>query len=230
VSAAARDIDRHWIARRLVGAEHRAPFVPGDVRIGAGPDAPASTAAPAGDAGARAQPAALDAAFERAHTPAGVLVPLIARPAGITVLLTQRAGHLSRHANQIAFPGGRHEAGDGSMIVTALRETEEEVGLPRDRVEVLGVLPEYRTRTGFRITPVVGWIEPPFALAPDPGEVTDVFEIPLAFVLDPANHERHHRDAADERRYFYVLPFEDRYIWGATAAMLINLHHVLAGE
>jgi hypothetical protein len=92
---------------------------------------------------------------------------------------------------------------------------------------VLGVLPEYRTRTGFRITPVVGWIEPPFALAPDPGEVSDVFEMPLAFALDPANHERHHRDAGSERRHFYVLPYADRYIWGATAAMLVNFHHVL---
>jgi 8-oxo-dGTP pyrophosphatase MutT (NUDIX family) len=115
-------------------------------------------------------------------------------------------------------------------VHTALREAREEVGLDPALVDVIGVLPQYRTRTGFVVTPVVGWIEPPFSLQPDPGEVADVFEMPLAFALDPSNHERHHRDTDDGRRYFYVLPFEDRYIWGATAAMLVNFHHVLSTD
>lgn len=220
------EIDRLWLSRLLVGAGASAALVPGDVRV----MAPATVSPPMPAAIARAAtavPASGDA-FERARTPAGVLVPLIARPGGITVLLTQRAGHLSRHAGQIAFPGGRQDPGDASMIETALRETHEEVGLHPSQVEVIGVLPEYRTRTGFCITPVVGWIEPPFTLVPDPGEVAEVFEMPLAFALDPANHQRHHREASGEQRYFYVLPFEDRYIWGATAAMLVNFHHVLA--
>ncbi|MBC7781302.1 MAG: CoA pyrophosphatase [Proteobacteria bacterium] len=216
-------IDRAWLTRRLVDAQTRNAFVPGDVRV------LAPGAATMLEAAATGSPADADDAFERARTPAGVLVPLIARPDGVSVLLTVRAGHLTRHPGQIAFPGGRHEPADASIIATALRETQEEIGLAPERIEILGVLPDYRTRTGYRVTPVVGWIEPPITLIPDPAEVADVFEVPLAFVLDPANHQRHHRDAGDERRYFYVLPFEDRNIWGATAAMLINLHHVLVG-
>ena len=209
-------IDRDWLARRLAGAGERDALVPGDVRVAApGAGQPSHPAGPGHVPGN-------EVAFEKARMPAAVLVPLIPRPEGITVLLTQRAGHLSRHAGQVAFPGGRCDPGDGSIVHTALREAQEEVGLDPGRVEVLGVLPRYRTRTGFLITPVVGWIEPPFSLLPDPGEVADVFEMPLAFALDAGNHERHHRDADDGRRYFYVLPFEDRYIWGATAAMLVN--------
>ncbi len=217
-------IGRDWLARALVGAGERTPLVPGDVRVPV-PDAgqPSRPAAPRAASGA-------EVAFDRARMPAAVLVPLIARAHGVTVLLTQRAGHLSRHAGQVAFPGGRCDPGDGSPVHTALREAREEVGLDPALVDVLGVLPQYRTRTGFVVTPVVGWIEPPFSLQPDPGEVADVFEIPLAFALDPSNHERHHRDTDDGRRYFYVLPFEDRYIWGATAAMLVNFHHVLSTD
>jgi 8-oxo-dGTP pyrophosphatase MutT (NUDIX family) len=224
-------VDRRWLARRLVGAEHRAALVPGDVRVDAPPDAAQAPPMEArvGAAGASvAIGVGADTVFERARTPAAVLVALVARPQGVTVLLTQRASHLAHHAGQIAFPGGRHEPDDGTAVITALREAEEEVGLARAQVEVLGVLPQYRTRTGYLITPVVGWIEPPVALVPDPGEVAEVFEMPLAFALDPANHQRHFRDAGGERRYFYVLPYEDRYIWGATAAMLVNLHHVLS--
>jgi 8-oxo-dGTP pyrophosphatase MutT (NUDIX family) len=218
---AAVPLDRDWLAWRLAGAASREALVPGDVRV------------PAPGAGQSSQPAGPghapgnEVAFEKARIPAAVLVPLIPRPEGVAVLLTERAGHLSRHAGQVAFPGGRCDPDDDSIVHTALREAQEEVGLDPARVDVLGVLPQYRTRTGFLITPVVGWIEPPFSLLPDPGEVADVFEMPLAFVLDPANHERHHRDADDGRRYFYVLPFQDRYIWGATAAMLVNFHHVL---
>ena len=217
-------VDRDWLVRRLAGAGEREALVPGDVRVPApaagDPSRPTHLPRPAGASGA-------EIAYEKARVPAAVLVPLIPRPEGVTVLLTQRASHLSRHAGQIAFPGGRSDPGDASIVHTALREAQEEVGLDPGRVDVLGVLPQYRTRTGFLITPVVGWIEPPFRLQPDPGEVADVFEMPLAFALDAGNHERHHRDADDGRRYFYVLPFEDRYIWGATAAMLVNFHHVL---
>lgn len=214
-------VDRDWLSRRLAGAAEREALVPGDVRVPApGAGQPSHPAGPGHAPG-------YEVTYEKARIPAAVLVPLIARPQGITVLLTQRAGHLSRHAGQVAFPGGRCDPGDASIVHTALREAQEEVGLDPDRIEVLGLLPQYRTRTGFLITPVVGWIEPPFSLQPDPGEVADVFELPLAFVLDAANHERHHRDAEDGRRYFYVLPFADRYIWGATAAMLVNFHHVL---
>jgi 8-oxo-dGTP pyrophosphatase MutT (NUDIX family) len=210
-----------WLARRLAGAGQREALVPGDVRV------PVPAAGYASPAARLSQPSGAEIAFEKARVPAAVLVPLIPRPEGVMVLLTQRAGHLSRHAGQIAFPGGRRDPGDDSVVHTALREAREEVGLDPDSVRVLGLLPQYRTRTGFLITPVVGWIEPPFSMQPDPGEVSDVFEMPLAFALDAGNHERHHRDADDGRRYFYVLPFEDRYIWGATAAMLVNFHHVL---
>jgi 8-oxo-dGTP pyrophosphatase MutT (NUDIX family) len=220
-------VDRDWLVRRLAGAGALEALVPGDVRVpvpAAGdPSRPADPARP----GRPSHASGAEVAFEKARVPAAVLVPLIPRPGGVTVLLTQRASHLSRHAGQIAFPGGRCDPGDTSIVQTALREAQEEVGLDPGRVEVLGQLPQYRTRTGFLITPVVGWIEPPFSMQPDPGEVADVFEMPLAFALDVANHERHHRDAEDGRRYFYVLPFEDRYIWGATAAMLVNFHHVL---
>ena len=114
-----------------------------------------------------------------------MLVPLVNRPSGLQVLLTQRTAHLTDHAGQISFPGGRAEETDASLAATALRETEEEVGLPASAVTVLGSLPHYETVTGYRVTPVVGWVEPPFALKPDPFEVADVFEVPLDFLLDP---------------------------------------------
>ena len=161
--------------------------------------------------------------------PAGVLVPLINNPSGLTVLLTQRTAHLQKHAGQISFPGGGREPDDPDLVFTALRETEEEIGLPPERVEVLGRLADYRTSTNYGVTPVVGWIEPPFPLRIDPFEVAEAFEVPLSFILDPANHERHSREYGDTRRHFYVLPYETRYIWGATAGMLVNLAEVLRG-
>lgn len=163
-------------------------------------------------------------------TPAAVLVPLVNRPSGLQVLLTQRTAHLTDHAGQISFPGGRAEEADASLAATALRETEEEVGLPASAVTVLGSLPHYETVTGYRVTPVVGWVEPPFALKPDPFEVADVFEVPLDFMLTPANQQRHFRMLGETRRDYWAIPWRDRYIWGATAAMLVILDRTLRGE
>ncbi len=162
-------------------------------------------------------------------TPAAVLVPLVTRPDGLSVLLTQRTQHLAAHAGQIAFPGGKQETSDADAVDAALRETEEEVGLPRDHVEVVGRLDTYVTSTGFEVTPVVGLVRAPYPLKPDPVEVAEVFEVPLAFVLDPANHHRQSREFKGRQRVFYVLPYQQRYIWGATAGMLVNLAQVLAG-
>ena len=161
--------------------------------------------------------------------PAAVLVPLVDRPEGMSVLLTQRTAHLSAHAGQIAFPGGRLEPEDLDAAAAALRETEEEVGLGRDRVTLVGQLDTYVTGTGFEITPVVGIVSLPFSLTIDPFEVADVFEVPLSFVLDPGNHRRTERLFEERRRVFFVLPYEGRNIWGATAGMLVNLAEVLAG-
>jgi len=160
--------------------------------------------------------------------PAAVLVPLIDRPDGMSVLLTQRTPHLTAHAGQISFPGGRVEESDADATDAALRETEEEIGLTRDHVTVIGRLDTYVTETGFEITPVVGIVNVPFSLAIDPIEVSEVFEVPLSFVVDPKNHRRTTRDFDRRRRVFFVLPYEGRNIWGATAGMLVNLAEVLA--
>lgn len=160
--------------------------------------------------------------------PAAVLVPLIERPAGMTVLLTQRARHLNAHAGQISFPGGRLEPRDRDAVDAALRETEEEIGLHRAAVSVVGQLDLCVTGTGFEVAPVVGLIAPPIALTPDPEEVADIFEVPLAFVMNPANHRRDSMVIPGRgRREFYVLLWRGRYIWGATARMLVNLHDLL---
>ena len=161
--------------------------------------------------------------------PAAVLVPLIDHATGMSVLLTQRTAHLSAHAGQISFPGGRIEESDADAVDAALRETEEEVGLGRDHVTVVGRLDTYVTGTGFEITPVVGIVRVPFPLAIDPFEVSEVFEVPLSFVADSKNHRRMTRDFENQARIFFVLPFKNRNIWGATAGMLVNLAEVLAG-
>lgn len=163
-------------------------------------------------------------------TPAAVLVPLVERGRHISILLTERAADLRAHAGQISFPGGRIDPDDSSPEDAALREAHEEIGMPREHAELLGRLDTYEVRTGFAVTPVVGMVDPDFDIVCEPGEVADVFEVPLSFVLDPANHERHSRLIRGKRRYFYVLPFEDRYIWGATAGMLVNLFEVLTGK
>src|SRR5258705_4681292 len=160
-------------------------------------------------------------------TLAAVLVPLVNRAEGLQVLLTQRSAALPDHPGQISFPGGRVESSDASLAATALREAAEEVGLPSSQVSVLGRLPEYETVTGYRVTPIIGWVEPPFALTPDPVEVADVFEVPLAFLLDPANQQRHFRMLGTRRRDYWSIPYGERYIWGATAAMLLMLDRTL---
>jgi len=156
-------------------------------------------------------------------TPAAVLFPIVLRDGGQTVLLTQRTAHLRDHAGQISFPGGRVEAEDLSPSHTALRETEEEIGLPRERIEILGFLPEYRTGTGFRVTPVVALVLPPFDLRPDPFEVAEVFEVPLAFLLDPVNHQQHSLHYRGALRNYFAMPYGDYFIWGATAGMIRSL-------
>jgi 8-oxo-dGTP pyrophosphatase MutT (NUDIX family) len=145
----------------------------------------------------------------------------------LQVLLTQRSAELPDHAGQISFPGGRVEPDDASHSAAALREAAEEVGLPARQVTVLGQLAQYETVTGFRVTPVVGWVEPPLVLKPDPVEVAAIFEVPLAFLRDPANQQRHFRMLGTIRRDFWAIPYGERYIWGATAAMLLILDRTL---
>jgi 8-oxo-dGTP pyrophosphatase MutT (NUDIX family) len=161
-------------------------------------------------------------------TDAAVLVPLVARGDTLNLLLTQRTAHLSAHAGQISFPGGRVEDSDASREETALRETEEEIGLARDRVRVLGRLPEYSVPSGFRITPVVGWIAPPFETRADPFEVDDIFEVPLAHFLNESNFQRREYHFNGRHRHYVAVPWQGRYIWGATAAMLLVMCRMFA--
>jgi 8-oxo-dGTP pyrophosphatase MutT (NUDIX family) len=162
--------------------------------------------------------------------PAAVLVPLVNRPHGLHLLLTQRSAELPDHPGQISFPGGRLDPGDVDHAAAALRETSEEIGLAPAKVRVLGQLAPYETVSGYRVRPVVGWIDPPFDLTPDPVEVADVFEVPLDFILDPANHQRHFRMLGTVRRDYWAIPWSSRYIWGATAAMLLIFERTLRGD
>lgn len=163
----------------------------------------------------------------RSLKPAAVLVPLIDRPEGMTVLLTRRTDHLHDHAGQISFPGGRIDMADADAAAAALRETEEETGLGRGYIDLVGTLDTYVTRTGFEVTPLVGLVMPGFALQPDSFEVAEIFEVPLAFFLEPASRRTESREWQGRKRYFYVYPYRHYYIWGATAGMLNNLAEVL---
>lgn len=165
----------------------------------------------------------------RGHCPAAVLVPLVARGQVPTVLLTRRTDHLHHHPGQISFPGGRVEAADTSPIDTALRETEEEIGLHRRHIELIGTLPDYLTGTGFRVTPVVGVVTPPFELTLDAFEVAEAFEVPLSHFLDPSNHEEHSIVHEGRLRSFHAMPYQGYFIWGATAGIIMSLYRVLRG-
>ncbi len=174
--------------------------------------------------------AALRRFFPTDPVHAAVLVPLVERPAGLTVLLTQRASHLKNHAGQISFPGGRVEPGDLDVEHAALRESEEEIGLDRRFVSIVGLLPDHLIVSGFRVTPVVGFVAPGFELALDPTEVDEAFEVPLASIFDPRNHVKRIRRFEDQEIELTDLPCEGRNIWGATAGMLLTFYRLLRGE
>jgi 8-oxo-dGTP pyrophosphatase MutT (NUDIX family) len=159
--------------------------------------------------------------------PAAVLVPLGVRDEGVSVLFTRRAEHLHHHPGQICFPGGRIEARDASPAMAAIRETEEEIGLSADRLEILGVLPEYFSRTGFRVTPVVALVHPPFELQLDAFEVAESFEVPFSFLMDVSNHRTVDTEYQGRPRRVYSMPYGERDIWGTTAAILVSLHRFL---
>jgi len=166
---------------------------------------------------------------DREIRPAAVLIPVVKRDGELTVLFTRRTAHLHDHAGQISLPGGRAEPSDADAAQTAIRETWEEIGLAAERVEVLGEQHQYVTVTGYRVTPVVGLVTTPFDLRLDDFEVAEVFEAPLAFLLDPANHQRNHVLFDGRERYYYAIPYRHYYIWGATAGMLMNLYSFLTG-
>jgi len=171
---------------------------------------------------------------ERPMRTAAVLVPLVRRPGGLTVLLTRRTDHLNDHAGQISFPGGRTDPEDADAIATALREAHEEVGLAADEIDVIGVLPRYTTVTAYEVTPIVALLDPPRDLRLDAFEVAEVFEVPLAFLMDPAHHQRHSAQFQGLSRQFISMPWgadatgQPYFVWGATAAMLRNLYRFLA--
>jgi 8-oxo-dGTP pyrophosphatase MutT (NUDIX family) len=168
---------------------------------------------------------------DRLPTPAAVLVPIVVRD-GLSVLLTQRTAHLNSHSGQIAFPGGKVDPEDRDAVHTALREAQEEVGLNADHVEVIGTLPEYATGSGFVVTPVLALVSAQAEFAPNPHEVADVFEVPLQFLMNPANHRHHAVEWAGRTRHWMSMPYQqganERFIWGATAAMLRNLYRFLS--
>lgn len=187
-------------------------------------------AAPIAGDGARA-----DMFGDRPATAASVLVPLVQRPGGLHVLLTRRTDHLHDHAGQVSFPGGRAEPSDADAVATALREAQEEVGLDPALAEVIGSLPTYTTVTRFVVTPVVALVRPDYILALDAFEVAEAFEVPLPFLMNPAHHHHHEFEFGGVRRRFLSMPWRpghgdprEYFIWGATAAMLRNLYHLLS--
>jgi len=155
---------------------------------------------------------------------AAVLIPVVDRPGEATVLLTVRSDHLPSHAGQVALPGGKIDAADGSARTAALREAEEEVGLPRGNVDTIGELAPYMTGSGYRITPVVGIVNPDFQPQPNPGEVEDIFEVPLGYLMDPSNYLMDSLLWQGHRRYFYTMPYEGRRIWGVTAGIFRSMY------
>ncbi len=159
----------------------------------------------------------------KATRPAAVLVPVVER-AEPTVLLTLRTAHLPNHSSQIAFPGGKIDATDASPLAAALREAEEEIGLAPALIEPIGYLDLYLTFTGFRILPLVARVKPDYRLSINPNEVVEAFEVPLEFLMQPVNHQRHKRDWKGIERQYYAMPFGERYIWGVTAGILRNLY------
>ena len=199
-------LTREAIRRRLQDAHEKTNLLGGDHALNPGWDAP---------------PHLKDAA---------VLIPLVERADGLTLLLTRRTDHLDHHPGQISFPGGHVDAGDATPTAAALRELEEETGIAAAHVEIAGLLDLYVTRTGFAITPVVGLLTPPFDVTPDAHEVAEVFEVPLDFLMDPAHHQRRSRPFEGRTRYYYAMPYRGYDIWGATAGMIKNLHSVLMEE
>ena len=171
----------------------------------------------------------INAASTRPLRDAAVLILIVNHAEGPAVVFTVRTAHLQDHAGQISFPGGRVDPGDASPERTALREAHEEIGVAPERIEVLGRLHVYRTGTGYSVTPIVGWIEPPVEYRPDPHEVEAIFEVPLAFLLDPSNHRYESAFFKGAMRKYWAVPYGERFIWGATAAMLVMFHRLVAG-
>ncbi len=172
-------------------------------------------------------PALKDLILGRKLRDAAVLVPVVDRPEGATLLLTKRTDTMRNHSGQIAFPGGRIDPDDGSPEDAALRETDEEIGLNRGYIDLVGRMPDYVTGSGYRIAPVLATVKPGFSLTINPAEVDDAFEVPLGFLMDPANHRRESRMWQDHERFFYTMPYGERYIWGITAGMIHMLYERL---
>ncbi len=168
----------------------------------------------------------LGTTFDTIENPraAAVLVPLIMQESGLSVLFTRRTDDMPSHPGQVAFPGGKIDPEDDGPVAAALRETEEETGLDRKFVETCGFLDAYQTRTGFRICPVVALVQPGFSLKPEEGEVAEIFEVPLDFLMNPVNHQHHGREWQGKKRWFYAMPYDRHYIWGATAGMVRNFY------
>jgi len=164
------------------------------------------------------------------HRPAAVLIPIIDRPQGATILLTHRAAHLKDHAGQIAFPGGKMDTHETDPAQTAIREAREEIGLDQKYIDPIGYLEPYLSSTGYRIVPVIASIDPAHSLAIDPNEVQSIFEVPLSFLMDPTHHQTHRREWRGALRDYYAMPYMHYYIWGVTAGIIRNLYEKVYGE